>query len=66
MLLVTKQSQAGAIQDIKDLMNGRAKIRESVLPRAISEATKMLQDTASELSFSEQGIMAVDKTIPTM
>ncbi|MEJ7218740.1 DUF7643 domain-containing protein [Staphylococcus gallinarum] len=59
-----QQSQAGAIQDIKDLMNGRAKIRESVLPRAISEATKMLQDTASELSFSEQGIMAVDKNNP--
>ncbi|WP_083578823.1 phage tail protein [Staphylococcus succinus] len=59
-----QQAQAGAIIDINDLMNGRAKIRESVLPKAISEATKMLQDTASELSFSDQGIMAVDKTNP--
>lgn len=59
-----KRSQAGTISDMKDLIAGRSNIRESVLPSAIKEATKMLQDTSSELSFSEQGIMAVDKNNP--
>lgn len=45
-------------------MAGRTKIKESVLPAAIKESTQMLMDTASELSFSEQGIMAVDKDNP--
>ncbi|MBF7019614.1 phage tail protein [Staphylococcus sp. 18_1_E_LY] len=59
-----KRSQAGTISDMKELIAGRSNIRESVLPSAIKEATKMLQDTSSELSFSEQGIMAVDKDNP--
>lgn len=59
-----KKAQAGAVSAINDLMAGRAKIKESVLPAAIKESTQMLMDTASELSFSEQGIMAVDKDNP--
>ncbi|MDW4049126.1 phage tail protein [Staphylococcus saprophyticus] len=59
-----KQAQSGVISNMNDLLAGRTNIRESVLPAAIREATKMLQDTASELSFSEQGIMAVDKDNP--
>lgn len=59
-----QQKQAGAISDMNDLTAGRSKIRESVLPRAINEATEMLQKTSTELSFSEQGIMAVDKDNP--
>ncbi|WP_353462462.1 phage tail protein [Mammaliicoccus sciuri] len=59
-----KKAQAGASSAINDLMAGRTKIKESVLPAAIKESTKMLMDTASELSFSEQGIMAIDKDNP--
>lgn len=59
-----KQSQAGAISGMNDLISGRTRLRESVMPRAITEATEMLQKTSSELSFSEQGIMAVDKNNP--
>lgn len=59
-----KKAQSGAVSAINDLMAGRTKIKESVLPAAIKESTKMLMDTASELSFSEQGIMAVDKDNP--
>lgn len=59
-----KKAQAGAVSAINDLMAGRTKIKESVLPAAIKESTQMLMDTASELSFSEQGIMAVDKDNP--
>lgn len=59
-----KKSQSGAVSAINDLMAGRRKIKESVLPAAIKESTQMLMDTASELSFSEQGIMAVDKDNP--
>lgn len=59
-----QQKQAGAISDMNDLTAGRGKIRESVLPRAINEATEMLQKTSSELSFSEQGITAIDKSNP--
>ncbi|WP_438830268.1 tail tube TT1 domain-containing protein [Staphylococcus cohnii] len=59
-----RQSQAGAISNMNDLIAGRTKIRQSVLPAAINEATEMLQKTSSELSFSEQGIMAVDKNNP--
>lgn len=59
-----KKAQSGAVSAINDLMAGRAKIKESVLPAAIKESTQMLIDTASELSFSEQGIMAVDKDNP--
>ncbi|MDN6292046.1 MAG: hypothetical protein L0J35_03135, partial [Tetragenococcus halophilus] len=59
-----KKAQSGAVSAINDLMAGRTKIKESVLPAAIKESTKMLIDTASELSFSEQGIMAVDTDNP--
>lgn len=59
-----KQAQSGAISNMNDLLAGRTKIKESVLPAAIKESTQMLMDTASELSFSEQGIMAVDKDNP--
>lgn len=59
-----KQSQAGAISNMNDLIAGRTKIRQSVLPQAINEATEMLQKTSSELTFSEQGIVAVDKDNP--
>lgn len=59
-----KKAQSGAVSAINDLMAGRAKIKESVLPAAIKESTQMLMDTASELSFSEQGIMAVDTDNP--
>lgn len=59
-----KKKQAGAISNIDDLLGGRTKLRESVLPRAINEATEMLQKTSSELTFSEQGIVAVDKNNP--
>lgn len=59
-----KKAQAGAVSAINDLMARRTKIKESVLPAAIKESTQMLMDTASELSFSEQGIMAVDKDNP--
>ncbi|MDU9371537.1 phage tail protein [Staphylococcus ureilyticus] len=59
-----RQSQAGAISNMNDLIAGRTKIRQSVLPAAINEATEMLQKTSSELSFSEQGITAVDKNNP--
>ena len=59
-----RQSQAGAISNMNDLIAGRTKIRQSVLPRAINEATEMLQKTSSELTFSEKGIVAVDKSNP--
>lgn len=59
-----KQSQAGAISNMNDLIAGRTKIRQSVLPAAINAATEMLQKTSSELTFSEQGIVAVDKNNP--
>lgn len=55
---------SGAINSIDDLLSGRTKLRESVLPAAIKRATDMLTETASELSFSEKGIIAVDKVNP--
>lgn len=55
---------SGAINDLNDLLSGRTKLRESVLPAAIKRATDMLTETASELTFSEKGIIAVDKENP--
>ncbi|MCE5058165.1 phage tail protein [Mammaliicoccus sciuri] len=54
----------GAFSDLNDLLSGRTQLRESVLPAAIKRATDMLTETASELTFSEKGIIAVDKDNP--
>ncbi|HEC2158272.1 TPA: phage tail protein [Staphylococcus delphini] len=55
---------SGAFNDLNDLLSGRTQLRESVLPAAVKRATIMLTETASELTFSEKGIIAVDKDNP--
>jgi len=53
-----------AISSVNDILNGKAKIPFSVLDNAVIEATQALKDAETELSFSKNGILAVDKHDP--
>ena len=64
---ITKRYQSNlstAIKDITEVMAGRKKIPYSVLDNAVLQATKALQNAQTELKFTEQGILAIDKNNP--
>src|SRR5690625_3820864 len=49
---------------INDLLEGKIKLPYSVLDNAVIEATQALKDAETELSFSKNGILAIDKNNP--
>lgn len=53
-----------AVNDINDLFNGKKKIPYSILDDTVKNATKALKDAQTELKFTENGILAVDKDDP--
>ena len=53
-----------AMKNITQLLEGKIKLPFSVLDNIVIEATKALQGAQTELTFSENGILAVDKTNP--
>src|SRR5690625_7716024 len=55
-----------AIKNITDLMEGKVKLPYSVLDEAVINATKALQDAQTQLIFSDNGILAVDKNNPNL
>lgn len=64
---IVKRHQANlqtAISNITQLLDGKLKLPFSVLDNAVAEATKALQSAQTELSFSDNGILAIDKTNP--
>src|SRR5690625_2350575 len=66
---ITKRYQSNlstAIKNITEVMAGRKKIPYSVLDNAVLQATKALQNAQTELKFTEQGILAIDKNNPNL
>src|SRR5699024_8763472 len=55
-----------AVKDIKDLLDGKKVLPYSVLDDAVKNATKALKDAQTELTFSDNGILAVDKNDPIL
>src|SRR5690625_1142360 len=55
-----------AVKDIKDLLDGKKVLPYSVLDDAVKNATKALRDAQTELTFSDNGILAVDKNDPNL
>src|SRR5699024_5149015 len=55
-----------AVKDIKDLLDGKKVLPYSVLDEAVKNATKALRDAQTELAFSDNGILAVDKNDPNL
>src|SRR5699024_7296036 len=50
-----------AIKDITSLLEGKIQLPYSVLDDAVKNATKALHDAQTQLIFSDNGILAVDK-----
>lgn len=66
---VVKRHQANistAIKQITEIVEGVRKIPYNVLDNAIIEATKALQNAQTELKFTTNGILAIDKNDPNM
>lgn len=66
---VVKRHQANistAIKQITEIVEGVRKIPYNVLDNAIIEATKALQNAQTELQFTTNGILAIDKNDPNM
>src|SRR5690625_1018344 len=57
---------SNAVKDIKDLLDGKKVLPYSVLDEAVKNATKALRDAQTELAFSDNGILAVDKNDPNL
>src|SRR5690625_1797470 len=55
-----------AVKDIKDLLDGKKVLPYSVLDESVKNATKALRDAQTELAFSDNGILAVDKNDPNL
>src|SRR5699024_5030825 len=55
-----------AVKDISDILEGRKQLPYSVLDDAVKNATKALQDAQTELKFSKNGILAIDKNDPNL
>lgn len=53
-----------AISNINKLVEGSIKLPFSVLDNAVAEATKALKSAQTELQFTENGILAIDKIDP--
>lgn len=59
------QSNLKASTDsINQLLEGKIKLPYSVLDNAVAEATEALQSAQTELTFSDNGILATDKNDP--
>lgn len=68
-LNITKRHQASmntAMKNITSLLEGKIKLPFSVLDNAVAEATKALHAAQTEISFSENGLLSVDKTNPNL
>src|SRR5699024_8249395 len=61
-----QSNMSTAIKNITDLMEGKLKLPYSVLDDAVINATKALQDAQTQLIFSDNGILAVDKNDPNL
>ncbi|GGJ85917.1 hypothetical protein GCM10007063_05470 [Lentibacillus kapialis] len=55
-----------ATDSINQLLEGKIKLPYSVLDNAVAEATEALQSAQTELKFSDNGILAVDKNDPNL
>src|SRR5699024_9443843 len=55
-----------AIKDITSLLEGKIQLPYSVLDDAVKNATKALKDAQTQLVFSENGILAIDKNNPNL
>lgn len=55
-----------AVKDITEVMSGRKKIPYSVLDNAVLQATQALQNAQTELKFTSNGILAIDKNDPNL
>lgn len=66
---IRKRHQANietAAKEITDWINGRKPISFDFLDDAVKNATKALHDAQTELNFSDNGILAIDKTDPNL
>src|SRR5690625_2617559 len=66
---ITKRYQSNlqtAIKDIQGVMSGNKKIPYSVLDNAVLRATEALRSAQTELVFSDNGILAIDKNDPNL
>jgi hypothetical protein len=64
---LTKRYQSNlktAVDRISELIEGRRQLPMSSLDAAVRIATKALQSAQTELKFTENGILAIDKTDP--
>src|SRR5699024_4866547 len=55
---------SSAIRNVDNILSGNIKLPYSVLDDAVLRATEALRSAESELSFSDNGILAVDKNNP--
>lgn len=66
---VSKRYQSNlstAVKDITEVMAGRKKLPYSVLDNAVLQATQALKNAQTELKFTSNGILAVDKNDPNL
>src|SRR5690625_2517628 len=66
---VTKRYQSNlstAVKDITEVMAGRKKLHYSVLDNAVLQATQALKNAQTELKFTSNGILAIDKNDPNL
>src|SRR5690625_2744869 len=66
---ITKRYQSNlqtAIKDIQGVMSGNKKLPYSVLDNAVLRATEALRSAQTELVFSDNGILAIDKNDPNL
>src|SRR5699024_3624511 len=59
-----QSSISSAVKDFNNIMTGRKKLPYSILDDAVKNATKALRDAQTELKFSDNGILAIDKKDP--
>src|SRR5699024_2286611 len=55
-----------ATKNINEILEGRKQLPYSVLDDAVKNATKALQDAQTELKFTDNGILAIDKNDPNL
>lgn len=55
-----------AVKNITELLEGKLQLPYSVLDDAVKNATKALQDAQTQLVFSDNGILAIDKNDPNL
>src|SRR5699024_2010401 len=66
---VTERYQSNlstAVKDITNLLDGKIQLPYSVLDDAVKNATQALKDAQTQLVFSDNGILAIDKNDPNL